>query len=330
VPTEDRRPTLIPVADDITAIDTMMIGEPELNAVYVIAGSEPTLIEAGPGADHGVVAEGLELLGIGRGDLAHVVLTHIHIDHGGGAGALARRYPASTIWAHERGVPHLAEPARLVASTARTYGVERMRAFFGETLPVPEDRLRAVAGGDTISIGDRSLEVVAAPGHASHHVALQESLTGAMFTGEAIGSHLPWVDCYRPALPPPEVDVEQALASIARIRARHPTNLLTSHFGAIDDADEGCDRGAQRIRDWSETVRTSLETDPQMASDDLTTILREQAAREYLDDSGSPIDLTRYDVLGSISMNAAGLARYWRKRGEGGSSPDRTDRPSTA
>jgi glyoxylase-like metal-dependent hydrolase (beta-lactamase superfamily II) len=205
-----------------------------------------------------------------------------------------------------------------------------MRAFFGETLPVPEDRLCALADGDIVAMGDRSLAVVHTPGHASHHIALHESLTGAMFTGEAIGSHLPWVDCYRPALPPPEVDVERALESIEQIRARRATTLLTSHFGAIADADEGCERGAQRIRDWSDTVRRNLEADPGLGLDHLTEILREQAAREHLDDSGVPIELTRYDVLGSVAMNAAGLARYWKKRWERDAALDPTDPPSTA
>ena len=137
-----------------------------------------------------------------------------------------------------------------------------------------------------------------------------------MFTGEAIGSHLPWADCYRPALPPPEVDVEQALAGIERIRARARGVLLTSHFGPIADPDEGCARGAERIRAWSETVRAALTSDPDIELGALTAALTEQAAREYLADAGRPIDLARYDAIGSIGMNAAGLARYWRKRWE--------------
>lgn len=309
-------PRLIPVADGITAIDTLMAGEPELNAVYLLTGSEPTLVEAGPGADHDRIVEALVQLGVAASDLAHIVVTHIHLDHAGGAGALAQRFPRATIWAHERGVRHLVDPSRLIASTARTYGMERMRSFFGETVPVPQDRLRSIVDGGRISLGDRALEVLHTPGHASHHVALHETRTGAAFTGEAIGSHLPWVDCYRPALPPPEVDVEQALESIERIRTRRPTILLTSHFGSIADADEGCERGAQRIRDWAETVRRSLVADPDIDTAHITETLTEQAAREFLADSGLPIDLARYDALGSISMNAGGLARYWRKRWE--------------
>ena len=243
-------------------------------------------------------------------------MTHIHVDHAGATGALTQRYPQATVWVHERGAPHLVDPTRLVASTARTYGEERMRAFYGETLPVAPDRIRTVVDGDLIRLGDRGLSVLHTPGHASHHVALHDSASGAVFTGEAIGSHLPWADAYRPALPPPEVDVEQALASIERIRSVAPTALLTSHFGPVTDAEEGCRRGAERIRSWAETVRRVLEEDPDADADLVTSVLTDQASEEFLADAGTPIDLARYDALGSIRMNATGLSRYWRKRWE--------------
>jgi glyoxylase-like metal-dependent hydrolase (beta-lactamase superfamily II) len=317
---KSRLPTLAPVGDAITAIDTIMTGEPELNAVYLVEASEPALVEAGPGADHDVIVDALTRLGIGPADLAHIVVTHIHVDHAGGAGALTDTFPAATVWAHDRGVPHLVDPTRLIASTARTYGPKRMEAFYGRTLPVPAARLRAVSDGDSIHLGSRSLEVIGTPGHASHHVALQDSVNGATFTGEAIGSYLPWADCYRPALPPPEVDVELALGSVERIRGSSPTTLLTSHFGAVTEPEEACERATQRIRDWSETVRRTLRSDPQTEMDELARILGERATRELLRDSGQesvkPIDLARYDVLGSIAMNASGLSRYWRKRWE--------------
>lgn len=311
-----RTPILFEAGPGIIGVDTGMVGQRELNAVYILTGSEPTLVEAGPGADLPVVMEALDRAGLAARDLAHVVVTHIHVDHAGATGALTQRYPQATVWVHERGAPHLVDPTRLVASTARTYGEERMRAFYGETLPVAPDRIRTVVDGDEIRLGDRRLSVLHTPGHASHHVALHDSASGAVFTGEAIGSHLPWADAYRPALPPPEVDVEQALASIERIRSVAPTALLTSHFGPVTDAEEGCRRGAERIRSWAEAVRRVLEEDPDADADLVTSVLTDQASEEFLADAGAPIDLARYDALGSIRMNATGLSRYWRKRWE--------------
>src|SRR5204862_6964539 len=216
-------------------------------------------------------------LGIGSRDLAHIVVTHIHMDHAGGAGELLRRFPNATLWVHERGRQHVLDPTRLIASTARTYGEARMRAFYGETLPCPAERVRPIADGETITIGGRGLDVIFTPGHATHHVALHESSSGAMFTGEAIGSHLPWADCYRPALPPPETDLELARESIRRMRRRRPSFLLTSHFGKIDDPEVGFRRGGARIEAWGETVRRALERDPEVTIDALEELLAAQA-----------------------------------------------------
>jgi glyoxylase-like metal-dependent hydrolase (beta-lactamase superfamily II) len=313
---ERRHPVLTVVADGITMVDTVMTGEPDFNAVYVLEGDEPALVETGPGADLPLVLEALEALGVGSDDLAHVVVTHIHLDHAGGAGAIAERFPGATIWAHDRGAPHLADPARLVASTARTYGDERMRAFFGETVPVPAGRLRSVQDADTISLGNRALEVVHTPGHASHHVALHDTRSGALFTGEAIGSFLPWGPAFRPALPPPEVDVEAAVASIDRMRRRRPSALLTSHFGPVPDVDEAFDAATDRIHAWSDTVRTTLTRDAEAEVDEVARALRDLAEAEFERETGRAIDLARYDAIGSIRMNATGLSRYWRKRWE--------------
>jgi glyoxylase-like metal-dependent hydrolase (beta-lactamase superfamily II) len=313
---EARPPALAAAAPDVTVADIGTGGLEAFNAVYVVAAREPTIVETGPGADVGAVEAALREVGLGPADLAHVVVTHVHVDHAGGAGALLRRFPGATLWVHEVGARHLVDPTRLVASTARTYGEARMRALYGDTEPADGDRVRAVVDGSTIPLGDRALEVLHTPGHASHHVALVDTATGATFTGEAIGSHLPWADCYRPALPPPEVDVEAALASIERIREREPTRLLASHFGPIDDPTAGLDRGAARIRAWADTVRRRLEGDPAFGIDDLVEVLTAQAQEEYEADAGLPFDLERYDAIGSIRMNAQGLARYWRKRWE--------------
>lgn len=304
------------VASGITAIDTVMAGERELNAVYLLDGSEPCLVETGPGADHDRLTASLDALGLDTSDLAHVVVTHIHMDHAGGAGALLARYPRATVWVHEAGARHLVDPARLTASTARTYGQERMRSLFGDMRAVPAARVRAVVDGERIPLGHRSLRVLHTPGHASHHIAVHDDGSGAMFTGEAVGSYLPWARCVRPALPPPEVDLEAALASIQRILDREPTSLLTSHFGAVPDVAITCETAAERIKTWAADVRHLLEGDVDTSEEDIVEALTRRARGEFERDAGRPFEQTRYDVLGSIRMNAQGIARYWRKRWE--------------
>ena len=313
-----RAPILSQVAPGVTMIDTGMAGERALNAVYVFGGAQPCLVEAAPEADGSAVLAGLEQLGIGPNDLAHVVVTHIHMDHAGGAGALLERFPGTRVWVHERGAPHLANPTRLVASTARTYGAGRMHELFGGMRACEPERITAVTDGDLIDLGDHRLRVLHTPGHASHHIALHDEAGGAVCTGEAIGSYLPWATAFRPALPAPEVDVELALASIERIRAVGPSAVLTSHFGPAPHPDRACEVAAERIRAWAEAVRTSLTAESDASTEAIASSLRDLAGREFLDDAGRPLDaeLDRYDALGSIAMNAAGLARYWRKRWE--------------
>jgi glyoxylase-like metal-dependent hydrolase (beta-lactamase superfamily II) len=316
-----REPILSPAAPGITTIDTGMIGERAFNSVYFIEGSAPTLVEAGPEADSPVVLQALTELGVDASDLAHIVLTHIHVDHAGGAGALVRLFPRATVWVHERGAPHLVDPARLLASTTRTYGAERMAAFFGSMEPVPAGRVRAVTDGDTIELGERTLGVIHTPGHAGHHVAFHDDASGAVFTGEAIGSFLPWGPAFRPALPPPEVDVELALHSIDRIAATGPTRLFTSHFGPVPDGLDGCERAKEAVSSWNAVVARALTVDEATSSQALTDELKAHAEREFAAQAGRELgdELTRYDVLGSIAMNAAGLARYWQKQREAGS-----------
>lgn len=310
---------LRPVADGIVMVDTAMAGQRELNAVFVLEGPEPALIEAAPAADGPIVTGALARLGIGATDLAHLVVTHIHLDHAGGAGALLERYPSATVWVHERGARHLVDPTRLVASTARTYGEARMHALYGEVTPCPADRVRTVVDGDTIAIGGgRSLAIVHTPGHASHHVAIHDDATGAMFTGEAVGTYLPWAGTFRPALPPPEVDLEAMRTSVEAMRARRPTRLLTSHFGPVPDPEGAFDDALATAERWSDAVRERLARTPGADDDDLTQEVRAVAAREMAE-AGHDLDaeIDRYDVIGSIGMNAQGLGRYWRQRAAG-------------
>ncbi len=316
---------------DIDAIDTGMAGQRDVNTVYLIGGREPCLVECGPGADTDAVAAGLGALGLGPLDLAHVVVTHIHVDHAGGAGAILDRFPRASLWVHERGARHLVDPARLIASTARTYGPERMHALYGDTRPCPAERVRDVADGARIALGDRVLDVVHTPGHASHHIALHDATTGAMFTGEAIGTYLPWAGVMRPALPPPEVDVEAALRTIRRMRDRSPTALLPSHAGRVPDPARAFDRATATITSWSDAVQRLLQVDPATDEAVLAATLDALGRREFDEQTtGATFDPARYDVLGSVRMNGAGLARYWRKRWEAEAPLGKADRKPPA
>jgi glyoxylase-like metal-dependent hydrolase (beta-lactamase superfamily II) len=309
---------LVEVADGITAIDTLMGGRPRYTAAYLLDAQQPTLVETGPGTSVDPVTDALDRLGVARNELAHVVVTHIHLDHAGGVGALSERFPTATIWVHERGARHLADPSRLVSSATRVWGEPEMREFFLPIQPVEAGRLRSLGDGDTIAMGDRELAVLDTPGHASHHVGLVDSRTGAVFTGDAIGIHVPDLPVLRPATPPPDFDLEHYVASIERIRDAARSVLLFAHYGPLTDVDATCDLAIRRVREWSRVVEDAMSStgDP----DELASRLEQAALDDIETGAEATLDLEmledRLRLLSSIRMNAMGLERYWRKRRE--------------
>ena len=315
---EERAPVAFEVADGITAIDTFMGGRERYTAAYLLDANEPTLVETGPGTSVEPVTRALTHLGVTATDLANVVVTHIHLDHAGGVGALSERFPGATIWVHERGAKHLADPTKLVASATQAWGEREMAEFFLPVQPVDAPRLRPLRDGDTIPMGDRTLAVLDTPGHASHHVALADDRTGAIFTGDAVGIHVPDLPVLRPATPPPDFDLERYVASIERIREASRSVLLFAHFGPLRDVDATCELAIRRVRAWARVVEDGMrETeDP----DELASRLEAAALDDIETGAEATLDLEmledRLRLLSSIRMNAQGLARYWRKRRE--------------
>jgi glyoxylase-like metal-dependent hydrolase (beta-lactamase superfamily II) len=304
------------VAPGITAIDTFMGGRERYTAAYLIHGSTPTLVETGPTTSVEPVARSLAALGIASDALANIVLTHIHLDHAGGVGGLAARFPAATIHVHELGARHLADPTRLIASATRVYGEDRMARLFGPVEPVPADRIRALVDRDTVDVGGRVLEVLDTPGHASHHVAVLDEATGVVFTGDALGIHVPDLPVLRPATPPPDFDLDLAVRSIRTIRDRRPSALLFAHFGPIREAERTCELAERRLRAWCGVVEAALDE-----TDDLDQIverLEAHAAGDVVTGAEAQLDLDRLETLSSIRMNATGIVRYLtRVRGAG-------------
>src|SRR5207244_645214 len=175
-------------------------------------------------------------------------------------------------------------------------------------------RIRAISEGDRVDLGDRALDVMYTPGHASHHVSLVDSESGALFTGDALGIHFPDVGVLRPATPPPDIDVELAVESIDRIRARAESVLMFSHFGPVREVDELCGVAADRIRVWAGIVRDAMDTTDDL--DRIAEILTARTASEFDEAGASEEGRERYGVPSAARMNAAGLVRYWTKRRE--------------
>jgi glyoxylase-like metal-dependent hydrolase (beta-lactamase superfamily II) len=217
----------------IDVIDTRMWGWDGVTTAFLVHGDAPALVDTGPQTSAATVMEALADRGVGSGDLAWIVLTHIHLDHCGASGDLARAFPEARVVVHPRGARHVAEPERLIAGSAAVYGEHFAR--YGGLEPVPAERVDAVADGARIRIGpQRELVAIEAPGHARHQHAFLDTATGAVFAGDALGLRFRGSELF-PALPPPDIDMVAGRASVAAIAAREPTALGLGHFGGAGD-----------------------------------------------------------------------------------------------
>ena len=309
------------VARGITAIDTFYGGRERFTAAYLLDADEPAIVETGPSTSFEPVVAGLERLGIGVADLAHIAVTHIHLDHAGGVGRIAERFPNATVWVHERGARHLADPTRLVESVTSIYGADTTSTLFGPVEPVAAQRIRALEDGDHIELGGRRLEAITTPGHAKHHVALADSSTGAVFTGDALGIHPPEARSLRPATPPPDYDLELAVGSIERIRERaRGAIVLFSHFGPVHEVERICDLATERFRTWTQAVGEALKRglDPHRddALDEVMRVLRDVARTDAPTGAEAELDLQAMETMSSIRLNSMGILGYWRRKRE--------------
>ena len=226
-----------------------------------------------------------------------LLLTHIHFDHAGASGALVERWPDLRVYVHEKGARHMADPERLVASARQIWG-EDFDRLWGRVVPVPEENLEVLTGGETI---EKHFDVVYTPGHAKHHVSYFHHLTGEAYVGDMAGIRIPPSSVVRAPTPPPDIDVEAWLESVDKIESRNPSAVVLTHFGSVDD-----------VAGQLAAVRAALRLQAQMARDDtedefvaeLNRIAEEQIDDEVgrrLFDAGNPHDFY------------AGLRRYWDK-----------------
>jgi glyoxylase-like metal-dependent hydrolase (beta-lactamase superfamily II) len=294
---------------DPLIIDTKMHDFEGITGTFVVVGEKVALVETGPKSSVDNVLAGLQHHGIDRVDW--IVVTHIHLDHAGAAGTLARHFPEATIAVHRVGAPHLVDPAKLWSSASRIYG-DRMEEMWGGIDPIDEDRIRPLDDGDKIDLGGRSLQALDTPGHAYHHHAYLDDDTGIVFTGDALGVVLPGLDLVRPATPPPEFHLEKAIASIGRLREIQPTALWPTHFPpASPPVDELCDAGVEALNKWGGWVREA-----RAEGDDLDMVAEAVRARARADAEGrlAPADVDRLEQTTSYRMNAWGYVRYMDKQ----------------
>ncbi len=304
------------IGPGVIEIDTLLGGWTRMTAGYLIEGPSPTLVETGSQSSVPTLLAALAELGVGPTDLANVIVTHIHLDHAGGVGDVARAFPNATVYVHEKGARHLVDPERLVRSASMVYG-HLLDDLYGRLDPTPADRVHVLADGEEVTVGPgSSLVTVLSPGHAKHHLGLHhvgDAASGILFAGDAVGVRLPDGGVLRPATPPPDFDLDQAIDSLGRFRARRPTGLALAHYGLIERPIELLEEAEGTLREWAAVAENAWRD-----GRDIATALAERFAADV---SGIPeAHRQKLETLNGIHSNAAGFHRWLEQRDKGGGS----------
>jgi glyoxylase-like metal-dependent hydrolase (beta-lactamase superfamily II) len=297
------------IAPGIDEIDTRLGGWRRVTAGYLVHGDAPVLVETGSQSSVAVLLDALDQLGVGPSDLAGVAVTHIHLDHAGGVGDVARAFPEATVYVHEKGARHLADPTRLVDSAARVYG-PLLDSLYGRLTPTDADRIHVLADLEEIDLGGgRVLTSVDSPGHAKHHLALHDSQSGILFAGDAVGVRLPDAGVLRPATPPPDFDLDQALASLRRFAEREPSGIALAHYGLVPiPTDELLEDAEETLSAWAAEAERAWRE-----GEDIANALAARFVAQV--DGLAPETRRRLETLNGVHSNAAGFRRWLENRG---------------
>jgi len=246
------------VADGVFGIDVELFG-PGGTAVYLFDGAEPALVDAGTAASADTIREGLESCGVAPADLEHLLLSHVHADHSGAAGALVETNPDLSVYIHERTAPHLADPTALVESSKQAMG-EHFEAM-GAQRPVPEANIVPVGeDGRTVAAGETSLEMVYAPGHSPDHFAVWNPDRELLFAAECLGMYLERADEWFPPATLPNFEVAGVEAAIDRLRDLDPETVVFPHFGVWpDDPAAAFETATRELRRYDERIGALYE-----------------------------------------------------------------------
>jgi len=301
-----------PLASGLDYVDLQFLGRPGIIATAILHGSPGVaLIDPGPSSTLGNLTSSLEERGIRFGDVRHLLITHIHLDHAGATGSIVEKHPHIEVIVHGRGAPHLADPTKLLASAGRLYEAD-MDRLWGEVKPVPAKHLRTVEGGETLSIAGREIKVEYTPGHASHHVSFLDTASRIAFVGDTGGIRRGSGSYVMPPTPPPDIDIEAWRASEQKILAWDPDTLFLTHFGPYHGTRQHFQAMFENMDAWSRIVRRLL-ADATLSDGERQKRFTEEAFVDLKRKVGE-VEAVNYTKAGGLNYSWQGLARYWRKR----------------
>lgn len=302
----------------ITAIDTGFF-RPQFDASHLIVErGRAAFIDVGTNHSVPILLAELQRQGVARDAVDWIILTHVHLDHAGGAGALLRQLPKARVWLHPRGTRHMADPAQLVAGASAVYGADAVERTYGTLLPIAPDRIVEARDGDVIELAGRPLRALDTPGHARHHISIWDEASRAFFPGDTFGLSYREFDgpngpFILPTTSPVQFEPDALRASIERMLGHDPQAMLLTHYGRISDvarlgaglieqiaAMTAISRAVDGLADRHERLKAGLA--------DL------YAARAAAHGCGLPEAQVRERLAMDIELNAQGLG-VWLDRG---------------
>jgi len=298
----------------VHTLDLNYLGTPRCIASYLLVADDgPVMIETGPGSATGGLSAGLAELGYTPADVKHVLVTHIHFDHAGASGWMARH--GAHVYVHELGYNHLLDPARLNESARRIYK-DQMDALWGELIPIPESQLTAVGDNDLLNLEGITIRALDTPGHAKHHhaYAVDTDQGRVCFTGDAAATFIPDTGSFVSVpTPPPEFELDTWFASIERLESENFDRLYPTHFGPVDDPPRHLARVKPHLHAHAEFILSLMNE----------SLDRHAILQRYTDwwvsqarQAGVGDDMLHFYVKSMADMNVTGIMRYWTKRAE--------------
>jgi len=299
------------ISDSIYLIDTLFAGIEKVVGSYLIVSDKATIIDTGYSATYKNVITAIKKAGVELSKIEYIMPTHIHLDHGGASGHLAKEIENSTVIVHERGAKHLVDPSKLIASVKSIFPEEKIK-YMGLPIPIEKERVEGVPGNEEIyELGDIELRTIYTPGHAPHHMSIYINDTGYVFTGDVVAVRYPNFPVYIPTTPAPSFDPELAIKSVEKIESLEPKKLFTPHFGVVDNVQEHLDITKIKIREWVEKIEEITEEGDKGLYDVLNAMI-EYVAKE----ARIPPDQVPENAKGSIYISVFGILHYLEKRGD--------------
>lgn len=239
--TQKQKADCVPVNEypgGVLCVDSGFMRDRMASCYVLEAGSELAIIETGTRASVRRLADVIRLRGWSKDAVRFVIVTHVHLDHAGGAGQLMQEFPKASFLVHPRGAAHMIDPSRLEASVRRVYGDAVFDATYGNLVPIDESRVRQMNDGDSIQLGDRTLDFMDTPGHARHHFCIWDDKTRAWFSGDTFGLSYRELDTENgayifPTTTPIEFDPQALKHSISRLLEKDPEYMYLTHYGRI-------------------------------------------------------------------------------------------------